>query len=170
VIVIGIGSNLAAPTFASPQATAVAALARLPSLGIAVVRQSRWYLSEPVPPSDQPWFVNAVAIVETRLAPAALLDALLGLEERFGRRRGVPNAARTLDLDLLDYRGWRLAAPRLTLPHPRLDQRRFVLAPLAEIAQGWRHPVLGLTAAALLARLPPGQPVRAVGERRRQHG
>jgi len=98
----------------------------------------------------------------------ALLDALLALEARFGRRRGARNAARTLDLDLLDYDGLRLATPRLLLPHPRLAARRFVLAPLAEIAPGWRHPSLGRRADALLARLPPGQGVRALGERRRQ--
>jgi 2-amino-4-hydroxy-6-hydroxymethyldihydropteridine diphosphokinase len=168
MIVIGIGSNLAAPPFASPLATARAALAQLPQSGIRVMRRSRWYLSEPVPVSDQPWFVNAVAIVETRLPPLALLAALLTMEARFGRRRGAPNAARTLDLDLLDYDGLRLRTPRLALPHPRLHQRRFVLAPLAEIAPRWRHPRLGRCAADLLAHLPPNQPVRALGERRRQ--
>src|SRR5258707_4089023 len=105
MILVGIGSNLAAPRFRSPQDTARAAVAQSPAIGVAVVRCSRWYLSEPVPPSDQPWYVNAVAVVETRLAPAALLAALLALEARFERRRGAPNAARTLDLDLLDYDG-----------------------------------------------------------------
>lgn len=163
MILIGIGSNLAAPRFASPQETATAAVAQLPAIGVAVVRQSRWYLSQPLPPSDQPWYVNGVAAVETPLAPAALLRQLLALETRFARCRGEPNAARTLDLDLLDYHGRQCATRRLVLPHPRLHERRFVLAPLAEIAPGWRHSRLGLTAAELLARLPPGQPVRALG-------
>ena len=88
MILIGIGSNLAGPGLPSPRETAAAALAELPRLGIVVQRCSRWYLSEPVPPSGQPWYVNAVAAVETRLSPMALLDALLGLEQRFGRRRG----------------------------------------------------------------------------------
>ena len=136
MILVGIGSNLAAPRFASPQTTASAALAQLPALDVAVVRCSRWYLSQPVPPSDQPWYVNAVALVETRLAPAALLAALLALEDRFGRRRGAPNAARTLDLDLLDYDGRQSATQRLTLPHPRLHERRFVLAPLGRDRAG----------------------------------
>jgi 2-amino-4-hydroxy-6-hydroxymethyldihydropteridine diphosphokinase len=164
VILVGIGSNLAAPRFGSPQDTASAALAQLPALGIAVVRCSRWYLSQPVPPSDQPWYVNAVALVETRLAPAALLTSLLAIEDRFGRRRGAPNAARTLDLDLLDYDGRQSTAQRLTLPHPRLHERRFVLAPLAEVAPHWQHPRLAMTASDLLRHLPPGQPVRALGD------
>ncbi len=165
MILVGIGSNLAAPRFDSPQDTASAALAQLPAIGVAVVRRSRWYLSEPLPPSDQPRFVNAVALVETRLGPAALLTALLALEARFGRRRGVANAARTLDLDLLDYDGRQSATTRLVLPHPRLHERRFVLAPLAEIAPRWHHPLLAMTANELLARLPPGQPIRALGDR-----
>ena len=166
MILVGIGSNLAALRFGSPQDTASAAVVRLPAIGVAVLRRSRWYLSEPVPASDQPWYVNAVALVETRLGPAALLAALLALEARFGRRRGVANAARTLDLDLLDYDGRRSATKRLTLPHPRLHERRFVLAPLAEIAPHWRHPRLAMTASELLRRLPPGQPIRALGDRR----
>ena len=126
--------------------------------------RSRWYLSEPVPPSDQPWYVNGVAAVETRLTPAALLTALLLLETRFGRRRSTPNAARTLDLDLIDYDGRQCASERLTLPHPRLHERRFVLVPLAEIAPDWRHSRFALTASELLRRLAPGHPVCALGE------
>jgi 2-amino-4-hydroxy-6-hydroxymethyldihydropteridine diphosphokinase len=163
VILVGIGSNLAAPQFGSPEETAKAAVAQLPAIGAAVLGCSRWYLSEPVPASDQPWYVNGVALIETRLAPPALLAALLALEARFGRRRGAANAARTLDLDLLDYDGRPSATKGLVLPHPRLHERRFVLAPIAEIAPGWRHPRLGMTAGELLRRLPPGQPIRALG-------
>jgi 2-amino-4-hydroxy-6-hydroxymethyldihydropteridine diphosphokinase len=166
VILIGIGSNLAAPRFGSPQDTAKAAVAQFPAIGVAVLRCSCWYLSQPVPPSNQPWYVNAVGVVGTRLSAAALLAALLALEARFGRRRGRRNAARTLDLDLLDYDGRQSATKRLVLPHPRLHERRFVLAPLAEIAPHWRHPRLAMTAGELLGRLPPGQPIRALDDRR----
>jgi 2-amino-4-hydroxy-6-hydroxymethyldihydropteridine diphosphokinase len=170
MILVGIGSNLAAPQCRSPRQTAAAALARLPAIGITVVRQSRWYESEPVPPSDQPWYVNGVAAIATVLEPMALLAALLALEAEFGRRRGAPNAARTLDLDLLDCDGRQCATTGLVLPHPRLHERRFVLVPLAEIAPGWRHPCFGLTANELLERLPLGQPIRAVGDGDRPRG
>jgi len=159
VILVGIGSNLAAPPARTPLQTAAAALTALPARGIRVVCRSAWYRSEPVPASTQPWFVNGVALVASDLDPAELLDELLGVEAAFARARGAPNAARTLDLDLLDHEARLCDSERLVLPHPRLHLRRFVLEPLCELVPGWRHPRLGLTAAELLARLPPGQPV-----------
>ena len=166
MILVGIGSNLAAPGYRSPQNTAMAAVARLPAIGAAIVARSPWYLSEPVPASDQPWFVNGVAEVATEMPPEELLARLLALEAQYGRERGTRDAARTLDLDLLDYDGRKCSTPDLVLPHPRLHERRFVLAPLCDIVPDWRHPRLGLTAAELLAGLPPGQPIRRLGDRR----
>jgi 2-amino-4-hydroxy-6-hydroxymethyldihydropteridine diphosphokinase len=160
VILVGIGSNLAAPGYKSPQDTVTAAVEALATIGVAVVARSPWYLSEPVPASEQPWFVNGVVVVTTELAAPDLLARLLALEARFERERGARDAARTLDLDLLDYHGRQCSAPDLELPHPRLQERRFVLTPLCDIAPEWRHPRLGLTAAEMLARLPPGQPIR----------
>jgi 2-amino-4-hydroxy-6-hydroxymethyldihydropteridine diphosphokinase len=164
VILIGFGSNLATPPATTPRDTVVAALAALPAIGVRVLARSRWYLSEPVPPSDQPWFVNGVASVASELSPAALLDRLLTLETQFGRVRGASNAARTLDLDLLDHQSCLCDTSTLILPHPRLHERRFVLEPLCEIAPDWRHPRLMLTAAQLLDRLPSGQSVRLLDE------
>jgi 2-amino-4-hydroxy-6-hydroxymethyldihydropteridine diphosphokinase len=164
VILIGIGSNLAFPPAETPLATAAAALAMFPVHGIGVIVRSGWYESEPVPPSDQPWYVNGVAIVASELPPMALLERLLALEAEFGRERGALNAARTLDLDLLDYNSRCCDTATLTLPHPRLQLRRFVLGPLCEIASGWRHPLLGVTAGELLAGLPRGQPIRRLAD------
>jgi len=160
VILVGIGSNVAFRGYSTPRDTAAAALMALPTIAVKIAAASSWYESEPVPASDQPWFANAVAAVETTLGPEALLAALLALETRFGRVREERNATRTLDLDLLGYHEIICDTDALVLPHPRLHERRFVLAPLCEIAPTWRHPRLGLTAASLLARLPPGQPDR----------
>jgi len=157
-VLIGLGANLFHPRHGGPRETLEAALTRLVASELQVLACSRWYRSAPVPASDQPWFVNGVAALETTLEPAALLARLHELEAAFGRRRGRRNAARTLDLDLLDYRG-RISGPgeQPELPHPRLAGRAFVLLPLAEVAPGWRHPVSGRCLDALIAELPADQ-------------
>src|SRR5215472_5653079 len=111
-------------------------------------------------PSDQPWYTNAVGILETAIGPFALLAAMQRVERQFGRVRGARNAARTVDLDLLDYDGRQIETAALVLPHPRLHLRRFVLEPLDEVAPGWRHPRFGLTAAELLSWLIEPQTLR----------
>jgi len=164
MILIGLGANLASPEFGAPPRSLEAALALMIERGLGIAARSRWYRSAPVPPSDQPWFVNGVVAVETALEPAALLEVLHAIEARFGRVRREPNAARVLDLDLLAYDG-RVSAEgeNPVLPHPRLHERAFVLHPLAEIAPGWRHPRLGRTLAALLAGLPPESAAEPLG-------
>jgi 2-amino-4-hydroxy-6-hydroxymethyldihydropteridine diphosphokinase len=157
VILIGIGGNLTSARFGPPRQALAAALAALETEGVHIIARSAWYRTEPTPPSDQPWFTNAVASLATALPAPDLLAVMQGLETRFGRVRDERNAARVLDLDLLDYRGQVIETATLVLPHPRLHKRRFVLAPLAEIAPAWCHPLLGLTAEQLLAGLVTNQ-------------
>ncbi len=157
---IGLGANLPSPAGA-PEQTILAAIDDLSAAGKVVARSSL-YRTDPVGLADQPAFVNAAVTFETALAPEALLDFLLSVERRYGRERSVdpPKGPRTLDLDLLLMDGLVLHSPYLTLPHPALAERRFVLVPLAEIAPGLRHPVLSKNIAELLADLPAEGPNR----------
>lgn len=156
MILLGLGANLPSAV-GPPQKTLEAAIAAFEEAGVKIVARSRWYKTAPVPASDQPWFINGVMRVETQLGPEELLRLMQKIEARFGRQRGVRDAARTLDLDILDYDGRIDEAPGLVLPHPRMHQRAFVLKPLAEIAPAWRHPKLQEPIAALIAALPPEQ-------------
>ena len=159
MILIGIGGNLESARFGPPRETLSAALEALEAERMRILTRSGWYRTEPVPRSDQPWFVNAVVSLATELGAADLLMFLQTTERQFGRVRGEPDAPRILDLDILDYQGEVMNATSLVLPHPRLHERRFVLMPIAEIAADWRHPIFGLTAAQLLARLSSEQEI-----------
>lgn len=117
------------------------------------LRLSRFQDTAPVGITDQPRFLNAAAVGSTTRSPRDFLDALLDLERQFGRVRSVPNAPRTLDLDLVLYGDLVVNAPGLVVPHPRFRERRFVLEPLAEIAPAWIDPVTGLTVHQLRERL-----------------
>jgi len=127
---VGLGSNLENPE--QQVRKALLALAALPATHL--VRHSLLYRSAPLGPADQPDYVNAVAALDTELDPLALLEALFAIEQTQGRVRLVRWGARTLDLDLLLYGSRTLTSERLTLPHPGLRERSFVLVPLAEIA------------------------------------
>ncbi|WP_341501987.1 2-amino-4-hydroxy-6-hydroxymethyldihydropteridine diphosphokinase [Gallaecimonas sp. GXIMD4217] len=148
---IGLGANLAQP--ARQLRLALHALAALP--GSKLLGASSLYHSAPMGPQDQPDYVNAVAALETELEPLALLDALQAIERQQGRVRKRRWGERTLDLDLLLYAGREIDHPRLTLPHPGLTQRPFVLAPLCELAPALTLPGGGCPHRHL-AELPAG--------------
>ncbi len=150
---IGLGANLGDP--AGQLRQALAGLAGLEE--VEVVRVSTFYLNPPLGPPDQPWYVNAVAQVKTRLTPEELLRNLNRLEAALGRVRGEPWGPRVIDLDLLLDDGEVCRTPDLVLPHPEMHRRAFVLAPLVEIAPEAWHPVLQKSAAELLAGLDPGE-------------
>jgi 2-amino-4-hydroxy-6-hydroxymethyldihydropteridine diphosphokinase len=134
----------------------MAALAELGRRGVTIVSRSRFYRSAAWPDPSAPPFVNAVALIETALEPRALLKLLHEVEAKFGRKRGRPNAPRTLDLDILDYEGKVEDGPP-ALPHPRLDDRLFVLMPLRDVAAHWRHPVSGRKVDELIRSATPVQ-------------
>lgn len=159
-IYIGLGANLPHPKFGPPRRTLRRALGALRDRGVRVLKLSPWYRTAPVPVSDQPWYVNAVAEVATGLGPDALLATLHRVEDEFGRVRSAANAARFIDLDLIDYRS--IVKPLNTkglsiIPHVRLQERAFVLLPLRDVAPDWRHPVTGMSVEVLIEALPPGQ-------------
>lgn len=157
MILVALGGNLPGPDGAPPEETgarAAAAIGRLP--GLTPVALSPWYRTAPVPPSGQPDYVNAVLRLSGQAEPETLLAALHGLEAEAGRERGEANAARTLDLDLIELDG--LVRPDIPpiLPHPRAHLRPFVLVPLLDVAPDWRHPTLGKGATELLRGFDAG--------------
>lgn len=164
MIFIGIGSNLSGPRGDSPRQNCHEAIAALNDAGAEVTQRSRWYRTAPVPMSDQPWYVNGVVAVDiASVGPGALLELLHQIEVEFGRLRSLPNIARTLDLDLLDFKG-RISTggEGVILPHPRMHERAFVLRPLSEIAPDWRHPISKASVFDLINQLPADQFVEPI--------
>jgi 2-amino-4-hydroxy-6-hydroxymethyldihydropteridine diphosphokinase len=152
---IGIGSNLASPLKNCQRS--ITLLAKHPN--IEVVSHSSFYETEPVGPKDQGWFVNAVAEIRTDLPPLPLLDALLAIEIEMGRIRKMKWGPRIIDLDILLYDNLTIKNDRLEIPHPEMSQRRFVLAPLAELAPDSVHPTANKTIQQLLSELPKDKKV-----------
>ena len=159
-IILGIGANLVPDGYKTPQQGCLAALEQLVQHDITILEQSRWFKTAPVPVSDQPWFVNAVILAETALPAAVVLAALHHIENQFGRTCDQLNEARVLDIDLVDYDGMVSGSDELTLPHPRMHERAFVLLPLYDVVPDWVHPVTRSSISTLIAALPADQMIR----------
>lgn len=171
-ILVALGANLTSPA-GPPRQTLEAALAALDAGGLRVCARSRWYRSPAFPPGSGPDFVNGAAVLQSPLAPEAVLAALHAVERDLGRERGRRWAPRACDIDFLAWGDavrpdrptittWMNLAPReqrrrapttLLLPHPRLHERAFVLLPLAEVAPDWEHPILRRSVSELAAGL-----------------
>ena len=156
MILVALGGNLGSAWGLSARETCIHACDLLGRIGgLRLVAVSRWYGSAPVPASAQPRYVNAVAALRGGIEPAALLAELAAIEVAAGRVRGAANAARPLDLDIIDMDGLVRDAPDPVLPHPRAHLRGFVLLPLRDVAPDWVHPRSGQGIDALIAALPP---------------
>jgi 2-amino-4-hydroxy-6-hydroxymethyldihydropteridine diphosphokinase len=166
-ILVGLGANCPGAWGTASRAIAHA-LGEIERANIAVETISPFYETKAVGNARQPAYVNAVAVLDTPRSPESLLRVLKGIERRAGRRGGRPWGPRTLDIDIIDYKGlvrhWRGSAPGfkragarpLVLPHPLAHERPFVLRPLLDVAPSWRHPVLQRSAAELLHAMPGG--------------
>jgi 2-amino-4-hydroxy-6-hydroxymethyldihydropteridine diphosphokinase len=127
---------------------------------VKVLRISSIYETEPVGFKDQGWFLNAVVKINTKLPPLSLLYLLQGIERKLGRVRGKRWGPRKVDLDILLYDKMIMHDDKLTLPHPQMQKRKFVLIPLIELGSKWKHPVLHLTPKMLLEKIKTGQEVK----------
>jgi 2-amino-4-hydroxy-6-hydroxymethyldihydropteridine diphosphokinase len=137
---------------------------RLSKLG-RVIAISSFYETEPVEFTEQPWFLNCAVKLKTSLTAEELMAAILGIEEEMGRRRVQDKGPRSIDIDILLFADAVVESSEVTIPHPAMHRRRFVLEPLAEIAPEALHPLLKKTIGELLDRLPPGQRVRKLEPR-----
>jgi 2-amino-4-hydroxy-6-hydroxymethyldihydropteridine diphosphokinase len=154
VVYLSLGSNVG-----DRAANLNAAIEKLGELGNGVAVSS-FYETEPVETSPQPWFVNCAVKLDTEKMPRQLIGGILNLEKEMGRQRSQPKAPRTIDIDILLFGSSVINLPSLTVPHPRMHERRFVLEPLAEIAPDARHPVFKRTIRELRDALPAGQLVK----------
>jgi 2-amino-4-hydroxy-6-hydroxymethyldihydropteridine diphosphokinase len=155
LIYLSLGSNLG-----DRAANLERAIEALSEIGARVLLRSSIYETEPVDFLAQPWFLNCVVEAETSLAPRQLLEELQAIERKLGSRKLVPRGPRIIDLDILFYGAAVIHEAGMVIPHPRLAERKFVLAPLAELAPEFRHPVLRKTAAELLAATQDRSAVR----------
>jgi 2-amino-4-hydroxy-6-hydroxymethyldihydropteridine diphosphokinase len=154
LVYLSLGSNLG-----NREAHLEDAQNRLAALG-RIVAVSSFYETEPVEFTDQPWFLNCAVALETALTPQQLMTSLLGIEEAMGRKRVQKKGPRIIDVDILLFGDTILDSPGVTIPHPAMQERRFVLEPLAEIAPNLLHPVRRKTIRELRDALPEGKVVR----------
>ena len=159
MILLGIGSNLCSEKYGKPVDNCNEAV-KVIKKEMVIESISPWYKSEPVPKSNQPWYVNGVLIVKTKLSPFKLLDVLLKIENNFGRTREIKNEPRVIDLDLLSYHNLIFDSKLLILPHPRMHLRKFVLDPLTNVAPEWVHPILKLSVHELKKKIKDQQNVK----------
>ncbi|HEY6293365.1 MAG TPA: 2-amino-4-hydroxy-6-hydroxymethyldihydropteridine diphosphokinase [Terriglobia bacterium] len=148
-VYLSLGSNLG-----RREANISTALAKLAGQGVEVVRVSSWYRTEPVGYTAQPWFLNCVVETATGLMPLQLLKRCQAIERELGRKHGTRNGPRPVDIDILLYDSVMIHSPELTIPHPRMAERRFVLVPLSEIAPDAEHPVMRQSMSQMLKETP----------------
>jgi 2-amino-4-hydroxy-6-hydroxymethyldihydropteridine diphosphokinase len=154
IVYLSLGSNVG-----DREAQLRDAVERLSTLG-RVIAVSSFYETEPVEFTAQPWFINCAVALETSSTPEQLMTSILRIEEEMGRRRVQNKGPRSIDIDILLFGDAIIESSELTIPHPAMHQRRFVLEPLAEIVPQAQHPVFQKTVRELLDQLPAGQSVR----------
>lgn len=154
-ICLALGSNLA-----DREANLNFALDRLAAGGVRTIHASALYETEPVGYRDQGWFLNAAVRAETELIPKEVLGLIRSIEATLGRQRNIPNGPRTIDIDILFWGREVIQSEDLVVPHPRLQERLFVLFPLHDVAADWVHPQLGVSVRTLLGQLDTSEQVR----------
>ena len=138
---IAMGANLKSDLNLTLKENLEIALNMFPDYNLNILKVSNWYKTQPIPLSNQPWFINSVIKINTNKSPKELLECLQIIEKLFGRKRNILNDPRTLDLDIIDYNGL-IENNDPILPHPRMHLRKFVLIPLQDIEPNWVHPIM----------------------------
>tara|TARA_B100001093_G_C26163646_1_gene732634 strand:- start:5 stop:490 length:486 start_codon:yes stop_codon:yes gene_type:complete len=161
MILIAIGSNLLSNKFGKPINNCLEAVKAL-STFFKINEISCWYESEPVPSADQPWYVNGIISISSNYEPKKIMNILLKIESEFGRVRIKKNEARTIDLDLICYNELVIKTGFLTLPHPRMHLRAFVLKPLLDLSPDWVHPIYKMSAKELFSMIHKEQNIKRI--------